>query len=86
MYYQEKLTYVAFALLALAGCSAALAQVEEQCSEANVAMRATAIAAPCEARKAAECPVAAYPDLADCPFMQRCLADLSADEALCRGK
>jgi hypothetical protein len=86
MYYQEKLTYVALALLTLAGCGAALAQVEEHCSEANVSMRSAAIAAPCEARKASECPKATYPNLADCPFMQRCIADLDAVEAECKGR
>lgn len=86
MYYQEKLTYAALALLALAGCSAALAEAQDPCSEANVSLRASVVAGACEARKATECPKDQYPELAHCPFIQRCLADLDALESECRGR
>ncbi len=86
MYYQEKLTYVALGLLVLAGCGAALSEVQEHCSEANVSARAVAVAGACEARKATECPKATYPELSDCPFMQRCLTELDQIETECRGQ
>ncbi len=86
MYYQEKLTYAALALLVLAGCSAALGQAQERCSEANMSARSAVVYGACEARKATECPKATYPDLATCPFMQRCFTELDAIEAECRGR
>lgn len=82
----NKLTYIALALMTLIGCGAALGEVQERCSEANVSARAAAVAVACEARKATECPVATYPDLADCPFMQRCLTELDQIEQECKGQ
>lgn len=81
-----KETYIAFTLALLVGGCAALASQEQPCSEADVTARSTAIAVACEARKAAECPKAVYPELSQCPFMQRCINDLDQLEAECRGR
>lgn len=83
---QTKLTRVALLLTLALGCGAALSEAEERCSVANVSARSTAIAVACETRKAAECPKDTYPELTDCPYMQRCLSDLDALQAECEGK
>ncbi len=82
----NKLTYIALALTVLIGCGAALSEVQERCSEANVSARSSVVYAACEARKATECPKATYPDLATCPFMQRCITELDQIETECRGQ
>lgn len=83
---KNELTVFALALVAFVGCAAALGELKEECSEANVSARVAVVAGACEARKEAECPKSTYPNLRDCPYMQRCLADLDAIQAECEGK
>lgn len=85
---KTELTKFALALVILIGGCAALAEDAQggPCSVTNVSARSAALGMACEVRKAAECPKAAYPELSQCPFMQRCIKDLDQLEAECRGR